>query len=78
MTNCIIFNYGTDNLLSIKCALEKSEVNVVIGTSKQDLTMVDVTVIPVLGHFMFGAAYTNMSGFQFHPKKYDDICFYRF
>jgi len=37
MAKIVIFDYGVGNLLSLKVALEKADLNVVIGTSAKSL-----------------------------------------
>ncbi|MCL1978394.1 MAG: imidazole glycerol phosphate synthase subunit HisH [Candidatus Bathyarchaeota archaeon] len=51
MANAVIFDYGVGNLFSLKCALEKTGLDVSIGTSEQDLAEADAIVLPGVGSF---------------------------
>jgi glutamine amidotransferase len=51
MAKVVLFDYGVGNLLSLKCALEKTGFNVFIGSSGKDLTDVDAIFLPGVGNF---------------------------
>jgi imidazoleglycerol phosphate synthase glutamine amidotransferase subunit HisH len=52
MPKVVIFDYSVDNLLSLKCALEKVGVDISIGTSEQDLVDTDAIALSGVGNFM--------------------------
>ena len=51
MPEVVIFDYGVGNLLSLKCALEKVDLNVEIGVSAQQLKKADAIALPGVGSF---------------------------
>lgn len=51
MAKIVIFDYGVGNLLSLKVALEKADLNVVIGTSAKSLSETDAIALPGVGSF---------------------------
>jgi len=58
MPEVVIFDYGVGNLLSLKCALEKVDLNVEIGVSAQQLKKADAIALPGVGSF--SAAITKL------------------
>lgn len=51
MAKIVIFDYGVGNLLSLKVALEKAGLNVVIGNSAKSLSETDAVALPGVGSF---------------------------
>jgi len=51
VAKAVIFDYGVGNLLSIKYAIEKTGLDVSIGTSRQDLVNADAIILPGVGSF---------------------------
>lgn len=51
MAKIVIFDYGVGNLLSLKVALEKAGLTVVIGTSAKSLSETDAIALPGVGSF---------------------------
>jgi len=51
MANAVIFDYGVGNLLSLKTALEKAGLTVIIGTTSADLKPADAIALPGVGSF---------------------------
>ena len=56
MPEAVIIDYGVGNLLSLKCALEKVGLNVIVGLSAQQLKKADVVALPGVGSFPAAAA----------------------
>lgn len=55
MPKAVIFDYGVGNLLSLKCALEKTKLEVSIGTSNKELVEADAIALPGVGNFSAAA-----------------------
>jgi imidazole glycerol-phosphate synthase subunit HisH len=51
VAKAVIFDYGVGNLLSLKIALEKSGLEVSIGTSAKELSDADAIALPGVGAF---------------------------
>ena len=51
MAKIVIFDYGVGYLLSLKVALEKAGLNVVIGNSAKSLSETDAVALPGVGSF---------------------------
>ena len=51
MPKAVIFDYGVGNLLSLKTALEKAGLSVIIGTTSADLADADAIALPGVGSF---------------------------
>ncbi len=51
MAKAVIFDYGVGNLLSLKCALEKAELETSIGISAKELAEADAIALPGVGAF---------------------------
>jgi glutamine amidotransferase len=51
MPKAVIFDYGVGNLLSLKTALEKVGLSVIIGTTQADLADADAIALPGVGSF---------------------------
>lgn len=51
MANAVIFDYGVGNLLSLKTALEKADLNATIGTTSKELAKADAIALPGVGSF---------------------------
>jgi imidazole glycerol-phosphate synthase subunit HisH len=56
MPKIVIFDYGVGNLLSLKVALEKTGLEVAIGTSAKELAQADAIALPGVGSFTPAAA----------------------
>lgn len=59
MPQIVIFDYGVGNLLSLKCALEKTGLTSSIGTSNQELKNADAIALPGVGNFSAAAVKLN-------------------
>jgi imidazole glycerol-phosphate synthase subunit HisH len=55
MPEAVIFDYSVGNLLSLKCALEKTGLTASIGTSAKDLAKADAIALPGVGNFSAAA-----------------------
>jgi glutamine amidotransferase len=55
LAKAVIFDYGVGNLLSLKCALEKTGLEASIGTSAQELAKADAIALPGVGAFTTAA-----------------------
>ena len=51
MPKAVIFDYGVGNILSLKTALEKAGLSVIIGTTSADLADADAIALPGVGSF---------------------------
>jgi glutamine amidotransferase len=51
MPKAVIFDYGVGNLLSLKCAMEKTGLEASIGTSAKQLAIADAIALPGVGAF---------------------------
>ncbi len=56
MPQVVIFDYGVGNLLSLKCALEKTGLTASIGTSNEELKNADAIALPGVGNFSAATA----------------------
>jgi glutamine amidotransferase len=55
VANAAIFDYGVGNLLSLRCALEKTGLEVSICTSAKELATADAIALPGVGAFSAAA-----------------------
>jgi glutamine amidotransferase len=56
LAKAVIFDYGVGNLLSLKCALEKSGLETSIGTTARELATADAIALPGVGAFTAAAS----------------------